>query len=101
MSTTDLNSNQSGNQGRLICYEKALKIALSPSFIELEDQSHLHKGHEGAKDGRGHYRVKIASEAFRGLSKVRRHQLVYDALKPWFSDEIHALIINAFIPEEL
>lgn len=86
---------------RLTTYKDALQKALKPSFLELEDQSHLHVGHEGAKDGRGHYRVKIASEHFQGLSKVRRHQLVYDALKPWFSEEIHALIINAYTPEEL
>jgi len=86
---------------RLKSYTSALKIALKASIVEFADDSHLHLGHAGATGGAGHYRVKVASEIFRGLTRVKRHQLVYDALKSWFPNEIHALIINAYLPEEL
>jgi BolA protein len=86
---------------RIASYEEALRKSLHPMLIEFYDDSHLHLGHAGASGGAGHYRVKIVSKSFEGLTRVRRHQLVYDALKAWFPDEIHALIINAYLPEEL
>lgn len=86
---------------RIASYEESLRILLKPTLIKFDDDSHLHHGHAGASGGAGHYRLKIASESFRGLTRVKRHQLVYDALKAWFPNEIHALIINAYLPEEL
>lgn len=86
---------------RLKSYKSALESTLHAAIVELQDDSHLHLGHVGASGGAGHYRVKVVSEIFRGLTRVKRHQLVYDALKSWFPDEIHALIINAYLPEEL
>lgn len=86
---------------RIASYEEALRLLLKPTLVEIYDDSHLHHGHVGTSGGAGHYRVKIASESFKGLTRIKRHQLVYDALKAWFPDEIHALIINAYLPEEL
>lgn len=76
-------------------FKNALISSLSPSFVEFSDDSHLHAGHAGNPGGAGHYSVDIVSEQFKGMSRLQRHRLVYDALKAWFPSEIHALIINA------
>lgn len=62
--------------------------------VEVIDESHLHAGHEGAKSGGRHYRVKLKSARFNGLRTLARHRLVYDALAEWMKKEIHALAID-------
>lgn len=79
--------------------EDALRAALHPSAFELQDDSHLHAGHAGAREG-SHYTVRLVSERFAGLSRVARHRLVYDALKPEMQSGIHALVIDARAPNE-
>lgn len=77
--------------------EAALRIQLDPSVLEVIDESHLHAGHAGA-NGTGfgtHFRVRIDSAAFTGKSKVARHRLVYDCLRPFFDQGLHALAIEA------
>ncbi|MCE2746614.1 MAG: BolA family transcriptional regulator [Burkholderiales bacterium] len=63
--------------------------------VEVIDESHLHAGHEGAKSGGRHYRVKLKSARFNGLRTLARHRLVYDALAEWMKKEIHALAIDS------
>ncbi len=63
--------------------------------VEVVDESHLHAGHEGAKSGGRHYRVKVKSAQFNGLRTIARHRLVYDSLSEWMSKEIHALAIES------
>lgn len=63
--------------------------------VQVIDESHLHAGHEGAKSGGGHYRVKLKSAQFKGLRTLARHRLVYDALSDWMKKEIHALAIDS------
>ena len=77
-----------------------LAAALSPSVLEVDDDSHLHAGHAGAASGGGHYRVKIVSERFEGLRLVMRHRLVYDAVQGMMHSDIHALAITALAPSE-
>ena len=77
-----------------------LAAALSPSVLEVGDDSHLHAGHAGAASGGGHYRVKIVSERFEGLRLVMRHRLVYDAVHGMMHTDIHALAITAVAPSE-
>jgi BolA family transcriptional regulator, general stress-responsive regulator len=79
--------------------ETRLRIALAPSQIEVLDDSHLHKGHAGAREGR-HFTVKLASARFTGLSRVARHRLVYDSLGPLAEQGVHALAIVARAPDE-
>ncbi|KAF1858565.1 hypothetical protein Lal_00015084 [Lupinus albus] len=79
---------------------QALDAALSPSVLEVGDDSHLHAGHPGAASGGGHYRVKIVSERFEGLRLVMRHRLVYDAVQGMMHTDIHALAITAVAPSE-
>jgi len=80
--------------------EKLLEAALSPSYLLVKDQSHLHAGHAGAKEGKGHFEVIVVSDTFGGLNRIARHRLVYDALGNFMNSDIHALQINAFTPSE-
>lgn len=77
-----------------------LRRALDTDVIELVDDSHLHAGHAGARDGRGHFRVRIVSPRFAGLRTLQRHQLVYGSLGELMQTDIHALNIAALTPEE-
>ncbi len=80
--------------------EKRLTDALDPTEILVKDQSHLHAGHAGAQDGRGHFEVLIVSSGFEGVSRVARHRIVFDALGDMMHTDIHALKIRAYAPEE-
>jgi BolA protein len=77
-----------------------LRSGLKTTSIELIDDSHLHAGHAGARDGRGHFRVRIVSPDFEGLRTVQRHQLVYRTLGDLMQTDIHALGISALTPAE-
>ena len=73
--------------------------AFAPVTLEVVDESHLHKGHAGHRpEGETHFRVKIASEAFRGISRVKAHRLVYDVLAGEIAAGLHALAIEAKAP---
>jgi BolA protein len=78
----------------------ALSRELSPQQLEITDESHLHAGHAGARDGRGHFRVRVVADAFNGQSKIKRHQLVYQAVGSLMETDIHALSVAALTPEE-
>jgi BolA protein len=78
---------------------RALEEALAPQALELIDDSAAHAGHAGAREG-AHFRVRIVSARFNGLSRVARHRLVYDAVRPWMAGGIHALAIDARTPDE-
>lgn len=77
-----------------------IQAALAPSALEIEDESHRHAGHPGARDGRGHFRVRVVSDAFRGQPSLARHRAVYAALGELMQTDIHALAIDARAPEE-
>jgi BolA protein len=77
-----------------------LQEALHVAQIELTDDSHLHAGHAGARDGRGHFRVRVVSDDFAGLTTLQRHQLVYRALGDLMQTDIHALGITALTPAD-
>jgi BolA protein len=71
-----------------------LRDHLSPSTLEVIDESHLHAGHAGASTGAGHYRVRIAAAAFVGRPLLACHRLVYDAVADWMPHRIHALAVE-------
>jgi BolA protein len=79
--------------------EAALRPALAPTRLEVVDDSHLHAGHAGAREGR-HFTVRVTSARFAGLSRVARHRLVYHALHGLIAQGIHALAIEARGPDE-
>jgi BolA protein len=77
-----------------------LQRTLDPLELIIKDQSQLHIGHEGARDGKGHFDVTVVSQAFAGLNRVQRHRIVYDALRDLLESDIHALRISAYAPSE-
>jgi BolA protein len=85
-----------------------LTEALEPRQLIVIDESDRHAGHAGVRSGPGHaqgvggthYRVRIVSDKFSGLSRVARHRLVYDLLPTEFADGLHALALDAKAPGE-
>jgi BolA protein len=80
---------------------RAALAQLDPAQLELVDESHQHAGHEGARDGRGHFRVRIVAAQFEGRAPLARHRLVYAALGDLMQTDIHALAIDARAPHEV
>lgn len=72
---------------------RRLEAALSPTTLEVLDEGDRHAGHAHA--GQGHYRVRIASPDFAGVSPLRRHRMVYAALDDLLQRGVHALAIEA------
>ncbi|KAB2897310.1 MAG: BolA family transcriptional regulator [Xanthomonadales bacterium] len=79
---------------------RARLAALAPLQLAVEDDSHRHVGHAGARDGRGHFNLRIVSAAFAGLAPLARHRVVYEALGDLLQTDIHALSIQARAPGE-
>lgn len=71
-----------------------LEAALAPERLEVIDESHLHVGHAGARDGRGHFRIRIGCSNFAGKPRIVRHRMVYAALGDMMETDIHALAIE-------
>jgi BolA protein len=88
------------SEERLKEIRRRLEDGLAPAELLVKDQSHLHAGHEGAKEGKGHFEVTIVSDKFDGENRIARHRLIYDALGSFMDTDIHALRINAFAPSE-
>ena len=74
---------------------------LEPVQLEIIDESHKHAGHAGARDGGGHYVVRIVSAQFAGKNTVARHRMIYSAMGDLMKREIHALTIQALAPNEI
>lgn len=74
--------------------------AFNPVELLLKDQSHMHAGHEGAKDGKGHFDVTIVAEQFAAVARIQRHRMVYDALGDLLESDVHAVRIKALSPSE-
>jgi len=85
---------------RLERIREALDAAFQPTHLLVNDDSHLHAGHAGARDGRGHFSVEITSAAFTGRPSLARHRAVYAALGDMMTTDIHALSIQALAPGE-
>ena len=72
---------------------------LSPLRLEVIDDSALHAGHAGAREG-GHYRLLIVSREFAGKTTLQRHRLIHDTLGELMRSRIHALSIRSLTPDE-
>jgi BolA family transcriptional regulator, general stress-responsive regulator len=83
-----------------IAQMRARLAALDPVHLEIIDESHKHAGHAGARDGGGHYVVRIVSAQFAGKNTVARHRMIYCAIGELMKREIHALTIQALAPNE-
>ena len=73
---------------------------LEPQSLDIEDESHLHAGHAGAREG-GHYKITIVAAAFAGHNTVKRHRLIHEAVGDLMRGRIHALSIRTFSPDEV
>ena len=72
---------------------------LSPSQLEIQDDSALHAGHKG-NGGGGHYNLKIVSDEFNGKSQIARHRVIYQLMNDLIPHQIHALSIQAIAGNE-
>ena len=79
---------------RVEMIRQRIEEALSPTHLDVIDDSHMHAGHASA-GGAGHFTVVITSDAFEGKNLIQRHRLVYDAVNDIMQSEIHALSIKA------
>jgi BolA family transcriptional regulator, general stress-responsive regulator len=77
-----------------------LLAPLEPVELQIEDESALHAGHPGAREGGGHYRLRLVSPRFPGLTRLQRHRLVYDCLDNLMPGQIHALAMTLLSPDE-
>jgi len=78
--------------------EAKLRKELNAIEIEVIDESHLHAGHAGAREGGGHFRVEVVSKRFEGLSRIAAQRLIFEILAEEMKGEIHALSITARAP---
>jgi BolA protein len=80
--------------------EETLRRELAADPVLVVDESHLHAGHAGARDGAGHFRAVIVSARFEGKGPVERQRLVYAALADEMGREIHALSMRTLTPAQ-
>ena len=81
--------------------QKKLEAALSPLSLVIEDESAKHAGHAGAREGgETHFRIRIVSESFAGLSRVERQRKVYAAVAEELAERVHALSLVTLTPDE-
>lgn len=85
---------------RTAAIRSRLEQAFTPESLQLDDESYKHVGHAGARDGHGHYRLLIVSDAFAGMNLLQRHRSVFKALGEMMKTDIHALNIEAYTTEE-
>lgn len=80
--------------------EKKLNNQLQPTLLEVIDESALHAGHAGARpEGETHFRVRVSSPAFEGLSRIAAHRMVHDTIKEELDGPIHALALEVIKPK--
>jgi len=78
-----------------------LTAALAPQSLKVDDESHLHAGHAGHREGgQTHYRVYIVSEAFKNKTRLERHRIINGILSAELAGSVHALAIHATAPGE-
>ena len=71
-----------------------IENALTPTYLDIIDDSHKHVGHAGAKGGKGHFTVIISSPEFNNKRPLQCHRLIYSALADMMETDIHALSIQ-------
>jgi BolA protein len=79
---------------------RARLAPLSPTLVDIRDDSAEHAGHAGAAAGGGHFSLVIVSKAFSGKSRLARHRAVLERVGDLIPHPVHALAIQAYTPEE-
>lgn len=81
--------------------ESALRAALSPLEVAVIDESAAHAGHAGASPhGQTHYRLRVVSPMFTGLTRIARSRLVHAILAAEFETGLHAVSLELYAPSE-
>jgi len=81
--------------------EERLRAGLAPQQLEIVDESARHAGHAGARpEGETHFRVRVVSAAFAGLSRLERQRLVHRFLADLLRERVHALALVCRAPGE-
>jgi BolA protein len=88
------------SEERRVRIEKELRERLAAIHVDVIDESHLHAGHVGSRDGGGHFRAVVVSTRFEGRTPVQRQRLVYEALGDAMGSEIHALSMRTLTPAQ-
>ena len=75
--------------------EKTLRECFQPDLLEAFDESELHRGHAGFREGRQtHFRIVISAKIFENMSRVSRERAIHKALGSGIMQNIHALSIK-------
>ena len=82
------------NLTRVASIRQAVEHQLQPRYIEIVDESHLHKGHVGARDGKGHFKIIISADKLDAKKPIEQHKIIYTVLKELMLTDIHALSIE-------
>lgn len=82
------------NEQRIELIVERLQKKFHPQILEVLDESYKHKGHAGAQNGAGHFHLTISCENFPHLTRLARHQAIYDELSDLIPHEIHAIAIK-------
>jgi len=85
---------------RVALIRSKLEAEFDPEELEVVDDSRRHVGHAGARDGRGHFQVRILSRRFTGKRTVERHRMIYAALGALMQTDIHALGLVVLSPDD-
>ena len=80
--------------------KRLIEDNLHPTHMELINESHKHAGHAG-DDGSGqtHFKLKVSSKAYEGLSKIERHRKTMTILDEAFKQGLHALSLDLSTPK--
>lgn len=76
-----------------------LSVKFAPEHLEVIDDSHKHRGHAGWREGgETHFRVRIATRHFDGMTRLAQHRAVMEALDAEIKGGVHALAIEVLAP---
>jgi len=83
--------------------EEKLQHRFAPVKLEVINESHLHAGHQPQFDGTGetHFRIKIISSEFSGMSRIARHRAINALVTELMDQGLHAIAIDAKAPEDV
>ncbi|MEM8797598.1 MAG: BolA family protein [Pseudomonadota bacterium] len=75
--------------------ENKLRAAFNPSALEIIDESHLHAGHAGHREGgESHFRIRMTSDHFDGMIRIQQHRAVNEVLAEELNGPVHALALE-------
>ena len=75
--------------------EKTLREYFQPDLLQVFDESELHRGHAGFREGRQtHFRIVISAKIFENMARVSRERAIHKALGSGTMESIHALSIK-------